>query len=148
MILGHGKTSRLYQSLVEGKLATDAEAQNETARDPFLFIVQATAGPGVTLQAVEEAAFAEVERLKREPPARAEVDRARKQIQASFIYSKDSIRSLAQQLGYYETVGSYRYLDTYLEKISAVTREDVSRVANAYLGEHTRVVGHYEPTHA
>jgi len=148
MILGHGKTSRLYQSLVEGKLATDAEAQNETARDPFLFIVQATAGPGVTLLAVEEAAFAEVERLKREPPTKAEVDRARKQIQASFIYSKDSIRSLAQQLGYYETVGSYRYLDTYLEKVSAVTREDVSRVANAYLGEHTRVVGHYEPTHA
>ena len=148
MILGHGKTSRLYQSLVEGKLATDAEAQNETARDPFLFIVQATAGPGVTLQTVEEAAFAEVERLKREPPTKAEVDRARKQIQASFIYSKDSIRSLAQQLGYYETVGSYGYLDTYLEKISAVTREDVSRVANAYLGEHTRVVGHYEPTHA
>jgi zinc protease len=148
MILGHGKTSRLYQSLVEGKLATDAEAQNETARDPFLFIVQATAGPGVTLQALEEAVFAQVERLTREAPSKAEMDRAKKQIQASFIYSKDSIRSLAQQLGYYETVGSYRYLDTYLDTISAVTREDVARVAGAYLGERTRVVGHYEPTHA
>ena len=32
-------------------------------------------------------------------------------------------------------------------KITAVTGEDVSRVARAYLGEATRTVGHYEPTH-
>jgi zinc protease len=147
MILGHGKTSRLYQGLVEGTLATDAEAQNETARDPFLFIVQATAAPGVELQALEEALFAQVERLQNEPPAPAEMARAGKQLQASFIYARDSIRSLAQQLGYYETVGSYRYLDTYLERIAGVTREDVRRVALAYLGESTRTVGQYEPTH-
>ncbi|HXF58231.1 MAG TPA: pitrilysin family protein [Candidatus Saccharimonadales bacterium] len=147
MILGHGKTSRLYQSLVEGKLATEAEAQNETARDPFLFIAQATAGPGITLEALEEGLYAEIGRLQGEAPTPAELDRARKQIQASFIYSRDSIRSLAQQLGYYETVGSYRYLDTYLDRIAAVTREDLTRVARAYLGENTRIVGHYEPTH-
>jgi len=44
-------------------------------------------------------------------------------------------------------VGSYRYLDTYLDRIGAVTREDLTRVARAYLGENTRIVGHYEPTH-
>ena len=147
MILGHGKTSRLYQRLVEGKLATEAEAQNETARDPFLFIAQATAAPGVGLDALEEAVFEEAERLTREVPVQAEMDRARKQLQASFVYSRDSIRSLAQQLGYYETVGSYRYLDTYLDRIAAVTREDVSRVARDYLGEDARTVGRYEPTH-
>jgi len=147
MILGHGKTSRLYQGLVEGKLATEAEAQNETARDPFLFIVQATGAPGVELDALERALFGQVERLQTKPPAPEEMDRARKQLQASFIYARDSIRSLAQQLGYYETVGSYRYLDTYLDRIAGVTRDDVSRVARAYLGETTRTVGHYEPTH-
>jgi len=147
MILGHGKTSRLYQGLVEGKVATEAEAQNETARDPFLFIMQATAAPGIELDALERALFAQVERLQGEPPAPAEMGRARKQLQASFIYARDSIRSLAQQLGYYETVGSYRYLDTYLDRIASVTGEDVSRVARAYLGESTRTVGQYEPTH-
>ncbi len=146
MILGHGKTSRLYQALVEGALATEAEAQNETARDPFLFIVEATAAPGVTLDALESALLTQVERLRKEAPSKAELDRARKRIQASFIYSKDSIRSLAQQLGYYETVGSYRYLDTYLDRIAAVASEDVVRVARTYLGERTRTVGHYEPT--
>ena len=145
MILGHGKTSRLHQALVEGKLATEAEAANETARDPFLFIAQATAAPGVTLDLLEKSLLRQAERLKTEPPSRVELARAQKQIQASFIYSKDSIRSLAQQLGYYETVGSYRYLDTYLERISSVTPDEVTRVARAYLGEDTRTVGHYEP---
>ncbi len=145
MILGNGKTSRLYQGLVEGALATEAEAQNETARDPFLFIAQATAGPGVTLGALEGSLLELVDRMKAEPPSLAELNRARKQIEASFIYSKDSIRSLAQQLGYYETVGSYRYLDTYLSQIAAVTPGDVVRVANTYLGERTRTVARYEP---
>ena len=147
MILGHGKTSRLYQGLVEGKLATEAEAQNETARDPFLFIIQATAAPEVTLERLERAVFEQVERTQEAAPPGPEMARARKQIQASFIYSRDSIRSLAQQLGYYETVGSYRYLETYLERIAAVTAEDVRRAARTYLGESTRTVGHYEPTH-
>jgi len=145
IILGNGKTSRLYQSLVEGKLATEAEAQNETARDPFLFVAQATAAPGIQLEDLEESLLGQADRLKSEPPSPPELGRAKKQIQASFIYSRDSIRSLAQQLGYYETVGSYRYLDTYLERIAGVSPEDVSRVARAYLGEDTRTVGHYEP---
>ena len=130
---------------MEGKLATEAEAQNETARDPFLFVAQATAAPGIQLEDLEESLLGQADRLKSEPPSPPELGRAKKQIQASFIYSRDSIRSLAQQLGYYETVGSYRYLDTYLERIAGVSPEDVSRVARAYLGEDTRTVGHYEP---
>jgi len=145
IILGQGKTSRLYQALVEGKLATDTEAANETARDPFLFIAQATAAPGITLDLLEESLLGQADRLKSEPPSRADLGRAQKQIQASFTYSKDSIRSLAQQLGYYETVGTYRYLDTYLDRIAGVTPEDVSRVAGTYFGEDSRTVGHYEP---
>ena len=47
---------------------------------------------------------------------------------------------------YYETVGSYTYLDTYLERISGVRPEDVSRVASHYLSEQNRTVGHYDPT--
>jgi zinc protease len=48
-------------------------------------------------------------------------------------------------LGYYETVGSYRYLDTYLDRIAGITPEDVVRAANTYLGDRTRTVGRYEP---
>ncbi len=145
MILGHGKTSRLYRALIEGGLATEVDAANETARDPFLLIARATAAPGVALGRVEEALFREVDRLMKEPVTPEELARARRQVQASFVYAKDSIRSLAQQLGYFETVASHSYLDTYLERVGAVTREDIQRVAMKYLIEDGRTVGHYDP---
>jgi len=145
MILGHGHTSRLYRALVEGKIAIEIDAANETARDPFLLAVQATAAPGVSLDRVEEAVYREMDRLKKEPPGQEELSRAKRQVAAAFVYSRDSIRSLAQQLGYFETVDSYRYLDTYLARISEVTPEDVRRVAGQYLLEETRTVGHYDP---
>ena len=114
MILGHGRTSRLYRALVEGTVATEVDASNETARDPFLLVARATVAPTSTLEEVEQALHREVERLQLEPVTSVEMDRAKRQVGASFVYAKDSIRSLAQQLGYFETVASYRYLDTYL----------------------------------
>ncbi len=145
MILGHGKTSRLYRGLVDGKLATDVDASNETARDPFLLIVQATVAPGATLDSVEAGLYKEIVRLQKGPVAPEELARAKRQVQASFVYAKDSIRSLAQQLGYFETVASYKYLETYLDKIAAVTPEAIQRVARKYLIEDARTVGWYDP---
>ena len=145
MILGHGKTSRLHQALVEGQLATEADAANETLRDPFLLIAQATAAPGVSLERLEAALLREAGRLRTEPPAAGELARARKQLQAMFVYSRDSIRSLAQQLGYYEAVGSWRYLATYLDEVMKLTPEDVGRAAAKYLVEDRRIVGWYQP---
>lgn len=145
MILGHGRTSRLYRALVEGKLATEVDASNETARDPFLLIARATVAPGSTLDQVERALYREVERLQTEPVSEEEIGRAKRQVEASFVYSKDSIRSLAQQLGYFETVATYQYLDSYLDRVRAVTPELVQRAAREYLTEQTRTVGQYDP---
>lgn len=145
MILGHGRTSRLYRALVEGKLATEVDAANETSRDPFLLVAQATVAPGVAIDQVEQALYKEVDRLKVEAVRSDELARAQRQTEAAFVYAKDSIRSLAQQLGYFETVASYRYLDTYLDRVKAVTPADLQRVARQYLLEETRTVGHYDP---
>jgi len=145
MILGHGHTSRLYRAIVEGKLATEIDAANETARDPFLLAIQATAAPGVSLDRLENAVYREIDRLKAEPVGPEELIRAKRQVAAAFVYSRDSIRSLAQQLGYFETVDSYRYLDTYLARISEVAQDDIRRVASQYLREETRTVGFYDP---
>jgi zinc protease len=145
MILGHGRTSRLYRALVEGKLATEVDASNETAHDPFLLIARATVAPASTLDEAERAIHREVERLQLDAVTGSEMDRAKRQVEASFVYAKDSIRSLAQQLGYFETVASYRYLDTYLDHVRAVRPDDVQRVAREYLAEQTRTVGAYDP---
>ncbi len=146
IILGAGQTSRLYQALVEKKVATEIDASNDTGRDPMLFMVQATAAAGSTLDQVEAAVDREIDRLKREPVTAKELARAKKQVEAGFVYSKDSIRSLAQQLGYYNTVASWRYLSTYLDRVRAVTPADLQHVAATYLTENTRTVGWYDPS--
>jgi zinc protease len=145
LILGHGRTSRLHQRLVEGGLATEAEASNETAIDPFLFVALATAAPGKALADVEAAIFEEAERLCREPVTESELRRAKKQVEAGFLYAKDSIQNLSQQLGYYETAASWRYIDEYPRRIRAIKAEDVQRVAGKYLLEDARTVGWYDP---
>ncbi|MGE5176968.1 MAG: M16 family metallopeptidase [Hyphomicrobiales bacterium] len=145
IILGHGRTSRLYRALVEKKLATDVDVSNETAADPFLFVAQATVATGATLPQVEAALEAELDRAKTEPVTAEELARAKRQVEASFIYSKDSIRSLAQQLGYYNTIAKYTFLDTYVANVEKVTAEDVRRVAAKYLIEDARTVGWYDP---
>jgi len=145
IILGHGRTSRLHQALVERGIATDADAANETARDPFLFIAFATAVPERSLQDVEAAILIEAERLRAEPVDPAELRRAKKLVEASFLYAKDSVQSLSQQLGYYETIASWRYLDDYPARIRALTAEDIQRAAATYLVESSRTVGWFDP---
>jgi zinc protease len=130
---------------VEGGLATEAEASNETAIDPFLFVALATAAPGKALADVEAAIFEETERLCREPVTESELRRAKKQVEAGFLYAKDSIQNLSQQLGYYETAASWRYIDEYPRRIRAIKAEDVQRVAGKYLLEDARTVGWYDP---
>ncbi len=145
MILGHGRTSRLHRALVETGLATEADAANETARDPFLVIALATAAPDRPLADVEAAILREAERLRTEPISDAELRRAKKQVEAGFLYSKDSIQSLSHQLGYFETIASWRYLEEYPAKIRALTAADVQRVASTYLLDDARTVGWFDP---
>ena len=103
------------------------------------------ATPDRPLEEVERAILDEVERLRREPVSEAELRRAKKQVAAGFLYAKDSIQNLSQQLGYYETVASWRYVEEYPDRVKAVTAEDVRRVAEKYLVEETRTVGWYDP---
>ncbi|HEU4725527.1 MAG TPA: pitrilysin family protein [Candidatus Eisenbacteria bacterium] len=145
LILGHGRTSRLHRALVETGLATEADAANESARDPFLVVALATAAPEKPLAEVEAAMLREVERLRAEPVTDVELRRAKKQVEAGFLYSKDSIQSLSHQLGYYETIASWRFLEEYPAMIRAVTAADVQRVAATYLTEDARTVGWFDP---
>jgi zinc protease len=103
-----------------------------SALDPTLFWFYATLLPGQTTEAVEQALLAEVEQLKAEPVTTEELERARNQIEASFVWQQDSVFSRASVLGRYEMMGSWRLLDDFLPKLRAVTPADLQRVARRY----------------
>jgi zinc protease len=142
-ILSSGKSSRLYRSLVYEKqiaLYAGGDYDNISA-DPNQFYVYAGVMPGKTPGEVEAALLTEIDRFKVEPVTDDELQKAKNQIEAAFIMGRDSNFNQAMQLGQFESVASWRLLETYVEKIRVVTKEDVARVAREYFSEENRTVG-------
>jgi zinc protease len=146
MVLGEGRTSRLYQKLVETQLASSAHAGVPSLKDPYLFYLSATARTGVTAEQLEAALLEEVERVKAAPITPEELARAKSQVEAEFVFQADSVTSQARQLGYWAMVDDWRYLTTYADRVQALTVEDVQKAARQYLVTDTRTVGHFVPS--
>lgn len=149
-ILGSGRTSRLYKSLVkEGKIAVDASAFQgfPGSKYPALFVFFATPARGHTTQECEEAVLAEIEKLKTEPVSEEDLEKFRTRSRAAVVRALASNRGLARQLTFYEVVtGDWRNLFKQLEEIDRVTAQDVQRVANEYFTSRNSVVGVIETT--
>ena len=143
MILSGGKSSRLYKSIVyEKKLAISASADySGFNKDPYLFLFDATAAPGKDIKDVENALYAEIEKIKKELPSEREVQKAKNQIEASFVMGQDSIYYQAQIAGMFEMLGSWKLKEQYLENIKKVMPEDISMAAKKYLTEDNRTLG-------
>ncbi len=147
-VLSGGKSSRVYKAIVhEKKLALSAYADySGLSKDPYLFMFGATAAPGKDIRDVENSLYEEIEKIKKEPPAENEVQKAKNQIEASFIMGQDSIYFQAELAGMFEMIGGWKLKEQYLEGIRKVTPQDVSRVAKKYLVENNRTVGVLIPT--
>jgi zinc protease len=148
ILLTGGKSSRLYQHLVYDKqLALEVGSEYGSFNsDPYLFFIDATIAPGKDVKEVEDALFAEIEKLKRERLSEKEIQKAKNQIEASFILDQDSIEIQAEKYGMFEMLGGWRLAERYLEGIRNVTLEDVMVVIKKYLHENNRTVGILIPT--
>ena len=142
-ILGGGASARLHQHIVyEKRLATFATADySGMHRDPHLFGLNAGPMPGKSAEEVEQALYAEVDRLIRDPIGDRELQKAKNQIEAEFVFTQDSVRRMATLLGSLESVASWKLLIGYLEGIRKVSADDVKRVARQYLTPENRTVG-------
>lgn len=142
-VLSGGKSSRLYNSLVyEKQLALSAWASYDGMhRDPFLFYVGATASHGKKMEDLENALNEELEKIKKAAPSDREVQKAKNQIEASFIMEQDSIYMQARTIGTFEMIGGWRLIDKYLAGVRKVTPEDVRRVAQKYLVSDRKTTG-------
>jgi len=133
-ILAEGRTSRLYKKLTyERRLAMAAGGDySYFSLDPNIFWLYATPLPGQAPEALEQALLAEVELIRSEPVPAEELERAKNQIEASFVWRQDSVYSRASDLARFELAGSWRLVERYIPSIRAVTAADIQRVARAY----------------
>ena len=141
-----GRSSRLYRALVDAGLASSAGSSFMLTRDPYLFDIDATPRPGVSLQEIERVVFQEVERLKQDGVGREEMERALKQVRAQLVYGSESVTDQGYWLGAMETIDSYETYGQMLERLNRVTPEQVQEMAQRYLAESNRTVGWLIPT--
>jgi zinc protease len=141
-VLSGGRASRLYKNLVYKQLALNAGGDySYFSFDPNLFWFWATPMPGQTADAMEQALLAEMERLKEEPVSEEELQRAKNQTEAAFVFQEDSVHRRASLLARFEFIGGYALMDRFVPTIRAVTAEDVRRVARAYFPADKKNVG-------
>lgn len=143
-ILSDGRTSRFYKGVYEAQgLTREAPSvwMGPGSRLDPLFSISADPKEPHTLADVEAAIHAEIERLKSEPPTARELERVCNQREAQLVRALGSNIGLAFAIGFAEAVrGDWRTVLTDLERLKAVTPEDVSRVAAKYLVEENRTV--------
>ena len=149
-ILSGGRTSRLYRRLVhEERVALEAGGDySALTLDPDAFTFYITVLPGRTVEDAEHALDAEVERLRTELVTDEELQRAKNQIEAAYLFGQDSVFSRSATLARYELLGGWRLRDAYLPGIRAVTREDVRRVAEQHLVTERRTTAILVPAPA
>jgi zinc protease len=150
VVLAAGRSSRLYHDLVYQKRLTrniDAD-YSSVSIDPSGLSISAQLMPGKEPAEVELEIERALDSLKENLISDRELQKAKNQIEASFIFSQDSIFGQAMKIGYYEATGDWRRMDSYIDGIRAVTREDIRRVARQYLDRDKRTVGTLMPVKA
>ena len=145
-VLSGGRTGILYKELVrDKKIALGAGTQDKfpSAKYPGLFLFYVIPNAGHTVEECEKAVYEIIERVKKEKPDAATLERVKTKLRASLIQKLDSNSGLASELcNYSVNYGDWRKLFTELEEFNKVTAEDVQRVAKTYLVASGRTVAY------
>jgi zinc protease len=147
-ILDSGGSARFSRELVrEQQIAVDASVSYSMFdRQANLLMISGTPATGRTVEELEQAIHKQIERLKNEKVAAAELERIKAQVIAGDVYEKDSVFYQAMALGVLETVGlGWQKIDEYVERVKSVTAEQIQQVARKYLVENTMTVAVLEP---
>ena len=149
-IMSSGRTSRLYRALVRDKqIAAVAAGFNDFPGEKYnnLFAFYAVPTPGHTPDEMQEAIREELERMKTEKVSQAELDMVKTKAKANLLRQLRSNQGLALQFGTYQArYGDWRELFREVEKIEAVTADDILRVANETFVGKNRTVGMIKST--
>lgn len=147
-VLGSGDSARLNRQLVRGNqvAASVGVSYGLESRLDELFTLAANPTPGRNLVELEQALRTEVQQLRDTLVSPAELARVTAQVIAADVYQRDSVFYQAMRLGQLETVGlGWQALDDYVQRVQAVTPEQIREVARKYLVDDRLTVAVLEP---
>jgi zinc protease len=137
-LLGNGKTSRLYRSLVyEQRIAVDVSGYQSSRELGGFFLLVATAAPGRSLTELEVQIDRTIQELVTGGPTGAEMERAEAQAEAHFLYRLQTVGGFggkSDQLNAYNVLcGNPGFFAADLARYQAATAETVRAAAAAHL---------------
>ncbi len=144
-ILGGGKSSRLFKSLVyEKRIAQDVAAQQYSLALGSIFTIEATAKPGVRPEDLEKGIDEEIDNFCLNGASDAEIERARNTFESSIIRGLESLGGfggVADRLNQYNHfLGDPGYLARDLERYYKSTAASLQSLARTRLARNARVV--------
>ncbi|MXS80271.1 zinc protease [Nitrosomonas eutropha] len=147
-VLDGNAAARLNKALVrETRVAISADAgYSAIERGPGTFYIDGTPSEGRTADELEQSIRTEIDKIIQSGITQEELARVKAQVVASRIYQLDSTFAQAMQIGRLESIGlSHRDADIILERLQAVTAEQVRNVAEKYLIDDSLTVAVLDP---
>ncbi|MBO3699212.1 pitrilysin family protein [Roseivirga sp. E12] len=133
-ILGRGKSSRLYQSLVEEKqIFNSLSAYVMGSLDPGLLVIQGKVNAGYDLESAERAVWDLIEDFKSNHINEQELEKVKNKAESTMVFSDMELLNRAMNLAYAEMLGDLNLVNQEVEKVRAVTVDSVAEAANRIL---------------
>ncbi len=143
LVLGDGKTSRLYRALVDTAKATDVSVMNYQLKDPSLLTCHVTPTPATTHAEIESVVKQEYRNIAEKGITVKELAHARQSIRSYVASRRDGPYALLSNLNEEIAVGDWTRFVTVPEALAKVTPRDIQRVAKKYLVDEQSVVVYY-----
>lgn len=146
-LLSGGRSSWLYKKLVdETQKAVYVGAFPAALENPGLFISLAIANQGVDADELRKLMDQQINKVKDSVITDEEMQKLRNQVETNYVNQNATDAGIAENLAYYYTIyGNTNAINTELDKLMAVTKEDIKRVADKYLKKSNRVLLYYLP---
>jgi zinc protease len=148
-ILDSSPSARLNQQLVRNRnVASSVQVYYDPiTRYQDLFLIAATPSHTHSMAEVEQEINEELDKLRKNPVSRDELNRVKAQVVARHVYRQDSLESQAMNVGLPLMTGLPWNIDQHwVQRIEAVTAKQVQWVASHYLTSRRLTVGYLEPT--
>ena len=147
LILGQGRASHLYRNVREAGLASGVSAHNYTPTDLGVFGITAEAEPAETRVCID-AIFTTLQAARSGSITDEDVHRAQGILEARMLRGLETMEGQASFLADWAALGDWQLGREYLDTLMRATREDVQRVADAYLAPRNAAVLTYRPESA
>lgn len=129
-ILSSGKSSRLYQHLVQEKrLFSELNAYLTGNIDPGLFIVAGKLIQGVQMEQADNEIIRELEKLKHDPVPERELNKVKNRIESTLVFEETNILNKAINLAFHELLGDAANINEEVKRYRSISGEQIIRVA-------------------